>query len=110
MKKSYHRIEVPLHFSGLGTAIDCITSYESRKLHNALCVLTMRFLHLTTELPYQGLFPVRLSHNVKDPLGHAAPEEPRRESPNSRIWTFWREIQDSNLSMRAYIHVCRHVY
>lgn len=69
MKKSYHRIEVPLHFSGLGTAIGCITSYESRKPCNAFCVRTMRFLHLTVRFPYQGLFPVRLSHNVKDPFG-----------------------------------------
>lgn len=34
--------QVPLHFSnGLGTVLGRINSYVSRKLHNALCVLTI---------------------------------------------------------------------
>lgn len=49
-------------------------------LAGALCVRTMRFLHLTARLPYQGLSPVRLSHYVKEPLQGASLPTPREET------------------------------
>lgn len=53
MNTNNYVIVRPSAFCGLGTAIGCIT-YVSRKHGNALCVLTMRFLHLAVILPYQG--------------------------------------------------------
>ena len=40
---------------GLATVIGHITSYVYGSLISALCVRTMRFLHLTDRLPHQGL-------------------------------------------------------
>ena len=51
--------------AGLPPPLATLRHTNLGSLAGALCVRTMRFLHLTARLPYQGLFPVRLSHDVK---------------------------------------------
>ena len=67
-----------------------VTSLGS--LVNALCVRTMRFLHLAERLPYQGFFPVRLFHYVKERGARRRSQKLRcRRTLKSRVFGFCRE-------------------